>query len=94
MSSAQAVVGSILTDEFRVRPEDVTPEATLADLDIDSLTAVELIEALGQELGIRISEHEVSQRNTVTDLVAIVEAKLARRAGESGSVTAGPASTA
>lgn len=82
MSSAQAVVGSILTGEFRIRPEDMKPEATLADLDIDSLTVVELIEAVGQELGVRISEHEVTQWNTIPDLVATVEAKLAQRSAE------------
>jgi acyl carrier protein len=84
MSSAQAIVGSILTDQFSIRPEDMTPEATLADLDIDSLTMVELIEAVGEELGVRISEHEVSQEHTVPDLVATVEAKLAQRSAEQG----------
>lgn len=84
MSSAQAIVGSILTGQFRIRPEDMKPEATLADLDIDSLTVVELIEAVGDELGVRISEHEVSQWHTVPDLVATVEAKLAQRSAEPG----------
>jgi acyl carrier protein len=84
MSSAKAVVGSILTGEFRIRPEDMKPEATLADLNIDSLTVVELIEAVGQELGVRISEHEVTQWNTIPDLVATVEAKLAQRSAEPG----------
>ena len=84
MSSAQAVVGSILTGEFGIRAEDVKPQATLADLHIDSLTAVELIEAVGQELGIWIGEHEVSQWHTVPDLVAIAEEKLAQRSAETG----------
>jgi acyl carrier protein len=84
MRSTQAIVGSILTGEFRVRPEDMKPDATLADLDIDSLTVVELIEAVGQELGIRISEREVTQWNTIPDLVATAEAKLAQRSEASG----------
>jgi acyl carrier protein len=84
MSSAQAIVGTILVGQFKIRPEDMTPEATLADLDIDSLTVVELIEAVGEEVGVRISEHEVSQWHTIPDLVATVEAKLAQRSAESG----------
>ncbi|MER5263983.1 acyl carrier protein [Actinosynnema sp. NPDC002837] len=84
MSSAQAIVGTILVGQFKIRPEDMTPEATLADLDIDSLTVVELIEAVGEEVGVRISEHEVSQWHTIPDLVATVEAKLAQRSAEAG----------
>ncbi|XVS61172.1 acyl carrier protein [Actinosynnema sp. CA-299493] len=84
MSSAQAVVGSVLTTVFGIRAEDVKPQETLADLHIDSLSAIELIEAVGQELGIRISEQEVNQWNTIPDLVAIVEAKLVQQAGEPG----------
>lgn len=83
MSSTQAIVGSILTGEFGIRAEDIDPQATLADLHIDSLTAVELIEAVGEELGIRISEHEVSQWHTIPDLVATAEAKLAQQSAES-----------
>ena len=84
MSSAQAIVGTILVGQLKIRPEDMTPEATLADLDIDSLTVVELIEAVGEEVGVRISEHEVSQWHTIPDLVATVEAKLAQRSAEAG----------
>lgn len=51
----------------------VRPEATLADLDMDSLSTVEVVIGIEQRLGARIPDAEVAALRTVGDLVGAVE---------------------
>ncbi len=58
--------------------EKVTMEANLADdLEADSLAAVELVMAIEEVFGVTIEEDEMPNMKTVSDIVTLVEKKLA-----------------
>lgn len=84
MTTVRETVGTILIDKFKVRPQEMKPDAVLASLDVDSLAVVELLFTLERELGVRIGEDEVTPRHTVLELVATVEAKLAQQSAGRG----------
>ncbi|NUT46036.1 MAG: acyl carrier protein [Saccharothrix sp.] len=63
----------ILVDTLKVEPEQITPDATKDDLDLDSLAFVELSMVLGKEHGLHISDDELFDMETVGDIVALME---------------------
>jgi acyl carrier protein len=68
-------VVQVLTDRLGVSADDITPEATFAELDLDSLDLVEF--ALGAEelFGVTISDDEAEDLRSVGDAVALLETK-------------------
>jgi acyl carrier protein len=79
MTSVRETLAAILTDQFRVHPQEMDPEKALASLELDSLAVVELLFALQQELGVRIGEDEVTPRHTLQELVDTLERKLEQK---------------
>jgi acyl carrier protein len=67
----------VLTTSFRVSEEAITPEATLADLDLDSLDVVELSMLLQRELGARISDGELVELPNIEAIVRFLEDRTA-----------------
>jgi acyl carrier protein len=68
-------VKQLLVDKFGVAEEDIKPEATFGDLDLDSLDLVEFALAAEEEMGVRISDEEAEQLDTLDDTVALLEEK-------------------
>jgi acyl carrier protein len=68
-------VKSLLADKFGVPEEDITPEATFEDLDLDSLDLVEFALAAEEELGVRITDEEAEDLETLQDTVKLLESK-------------------
>ena len=65
----------IIVDTLGCEPEDVKPEASLADdLGADSLAAVELIMALEEAADIHIEDTEAAELKTVGDIIAYMNA--------------------
>jgi acyl carrier protein len=64
---------TILVDTLQVRPDDVRPEATKEELDLDSLSVVELAMILEKDHGVRISDEELQAVDTLGDIVALME---------------------
>ncbi|MGW1197861.1 acyl carrier protein [Streptomyces sp. NPDC002536] len=83
-ASARETVTAIMTAKFEVPPEALEHDVSLSSLDMDSLAVVELLYSVGQELGVRIGEDEVTQWSTFSELLATVEAKLAQRSAGPG----------
>ncbi|MFJ5984552.1 acyl carrier protein [Lentzea sp. NPDC092896] len=75
MSSNAALI-TMLTDKFHVPAQDITPDSTLDDLDIDSLALAELSLTLQDQLGVKIEEHEATKDTTVAELTATIDARL------------------
>ncbi|MFF9458403.1 acyl carrier protein [Streptomyces flaveolus] len=46
----------VLGEKFGVDPGDITPDSTLADLELDSLAAVEVADVLQEVLGVPVDE--------------------------------------
>jgi len=56
--------------------DDLKPEATLAELDIDSLDIAELAQVVEDEFGVEISGDDAAGVATVGDTIDLVLAKL------------------
>ena len=56
--------------------EDVSPERTLEELDIDSLDIAELAQVVEDEYGVEISGDDAAGDTTVGDTIGLVLAKL------------------
>ncbi|SOD60413.1 acyl carrier protein [Streptomyces zhaozhouensis] len=66
-------ISEILQEVAGTPAEDVTPEANFAeDLDIDSLTMVEVVVAAEERFSIAIPDAEVKDLVTVADVVEFV----------------------
>lgn len=68
-------VKELLVEKFGVSKDEVSPEATFSDLDLDSLDLVEFALAAEEEMGVRISDEEAEQLDTLDDTVKLLEEK-------------------
>jgi acyl carrier protein len=76
MSAVYTRLKDLLTDKFGVTEEDVSPEATFEDLDLDSLDLVDFSLAVEEEFGARITDEEAAELETLADTVELLYAKL------------------
>jgi acyl carrier protein len=70
----QKVIDTLAT--FGPDKEDITPEATLESLDIDSLDLAELSQVMEEEYGVEMKSEDAAQVKTVNDAVEMVVGKL------------------
>jgi acyl carrier protein len=71
-------IRDVLVSAINIKAELITPQANLRDdLDIDSLSAVELALELETTFDIRIEDEELGKLETVQDIIDIVSAKKA-----------------
>ncbi len=69
-------IKAVLEEAINVDPDKVVPEARLKeDLEIDSLSAVELSLELETKFDITIDDEELANLVTVQDIIDIVNAK-------------------
>ncbi|MEV0733701.1 MULTISPECIES: acyl carrier protein [Polymorphospora] len=71
-----AGLAEILEEVAGVNPDDVTAEKSFTDdLDVDSLSMVEVVVAAEEKFGVKIPDNEVQNLKTVGDAVAYIEAQ-------------------
>ena len=70
----QKVIDTLAT--FGPDKEDITPDATLESLDIDSLDLAELSQVMEEEYGVEMKSEDAAQVKTVNDAVELVVGKL------------------
>lgn len=63
----------ILVNKLMVPAEDVTEEATLESVELDSLAAVELSLLLEKEFGFELSDEELTGAGTVGGIADLLE---------------------
>jgi acyl carrier protein len=63
----------ILVNNLKVSADQVTPEATWEDIELDSLAIVELSLLLEQECGLEIDDKELLELPTINDMVGLME---------------------
>jgi acyl carrier protein len=68
----------ILSNKLKVSPESITPEATREDIELDSLAVVELSLLLKSELGLDVSDDDLLEAETVSDMVRLMEERSAK----------------
>lgn len=67
-----STIREFLVERSTLKPEQITPEASLKDLGIDSLMLLELIFECEEKLDLKIEENTLTPA-TIQDLIAIVE---------------------
>lgn len=60
---------------FGPEPDDVKPEASFEQLDVDSLDLAELAQIAEDELGVKIESSDVEDLKTVGDAIELVSAR-------------------
>ncbi|MEV7789714.1 acyl carrier protein [Streptomyces sp. NPDC088106] len=85
MPDTCATVRSILTSAFRVPEDEIRPELTLAQLDLDSLALTELVLVLHERFGVKVDSEYASRSTTLAQLVDHLDAL---RPGVDGPVPA------
>ena len=81
---------TILMDRCGVSEEAIQPEATLqADLELDSLDAVELAMAMEDEFNIKILDQDMKDLRTVGDVLALARLLMVKEAHISSSAEFG-----
>ena len=69
-------IKNLLVEELRVNPDDITPEAELAnDLGINSLELADLILLCEEKFGITIDDDDLHTFITIGDVVKYLEKK-------------------
>ena len=69
-----AGLAEILEEVAGVSPDDVTAEKSFTDdLDVDSLSMVEVVVAAEEKFGVKIPDDEVANLKTVGDAVSYIE---------------------
>ncbi len=70
----QADLATIVEDIAGVAADDVQPDKSFVDdLDVDSLSMVEIVVAAEEKFGVRIPDDEVKNLKTVGDAVSFIE---------------------
>jgi acyl carrier protein len=75
VGSLYDVVADVISGRFNIPREKVQPEASFEDLDLDSLSQIELATALKKQLGFEISDKEISEISLVREVVEALEMK-------------------
>lgn len=68
MSDIYERLSTVLVKKFGFSPEDVNPDVKLADIELDSLGAVEVAAVLEQELGISIDYEKFDGNRTLGEI--------------------------
>ena len=73
-SEIEKTVRRILVEDFEIEESKLVPEANLfADLDLDSIDAVDLLVRLQQETGKKVSPDVFKAIRTYGDIVSAIE---------------------
>jgi acyl carrier protein len=73
---------TLISEEFKLSAEQLRPEATLAELGIDSLELVDLIFKIEDRFGLKIKEDVPRSLVTLGDVAAYVDELLAKQSAE------------
>jgi acyl carrier protein len=75
MSSMYDRLVEILVTRFGVGREEIRPDATFEELEMDSLFLVELVLTVQNELGVSIDDEHASPRDTIASVADLIEAQ-------------------
>jgi acyl carrier protein len=73
-------LAQVLSDKYDVSPDAISPEATLTELGLDSLTVVELLFDVEDEFEIEVPEERATFQ-TLAEAVALVDELVKAKGG-------------
>ncbi|WP_371650751.1 acyl carrier protein [Streptomyces mirabilis] len=77
MSTTYDQLVEILARLHDVPADRISPEATIAELGVDSLTMVEISIRIERDLGVAVGDDELRSDLTLVDLAGLVDARRA-----------------
>ncbi|NXY93599.1 acyl carrier protein [Streptomyces sp. BR123] len=75
MTAVPRTLAHILSSRFGVPEEEITADATLRGLDLDSLAIAELSLVLRDDLGVPCTDDEMRPQHTVGQLVQLLRSR-------------------
>ena len=78
----EGLIRGLLVDEFDIEPELIKPDATMEELDLDSLDMVEIGQVVEQKYGVRIKASDAEGVSDLGGVVDMIHKKIA--AGDTG----------
>jgi acyl carrier protein len=69
-------LAALLISRFGVSEDELRPDVTFAELDLDSLALVEFAMVAEKEFGIPFGDNDVSPQATVTDAVELIDSRI------------------
>ena len=75
-----AFMAEVLSEKYDVAQEAISPEATLTELGLDSLTIVELLFEVEDEFGIEVPEERATFQ-TLAEAAALVDELIQAKGG-------------
>lgn len=76
--SSLPTIQRMMVEQFDLKPEDLTPDATLESLGLDSLSVIEFMFNLEDELKIKMSDERVDIK-TLQDVTNLVDSLIAEQ---------------
>lgn len=70
LSKLKSEITSIIAEVAEISEAEITEEAPLQDLGVDSIMALEIVALVEQKYKVEISEEEMAEINTVGDILA------------------------
>lgn len=83
--STLELLQTILTEEFKLSPTRLVPEATLTDLGIDSLDLVDLLFKIEDRFGLKIKDDVPRSLVSLNDVAAYIDELLRNRPAAAGT---------
>jgi len=80
--STLGTLQEILIKEFKRSPEQLRPETTLADLDIDSLDLVDLLFKIEDHFDLKVKDDVPRSLLTLADVATYIDQLLSSKAAE------------
>lgn len=71
---------ALLASGFGLEPDEVGPDRTFGELEMDSLALVELGLTAQQEFGVPIADDDIRSGDTIAQAAKIIEVKVTSRA--------------
>ncbi|GGO90663.1 acyl carrier protein [Wenjunlia tyrosinilytica] len=81
MSDVYNHLVQLMTAEFGFEADEIKPDDTFNELELDSLALVELAMAASADLGVAIGDEDLSPDDTVERAAKLIEGKLAEVKG-------------
>jgi acyl carrier protein len=69
-------LAALLVSRFGVSEDELRPDVTFAELDLDSLALVEFVMVVEKEFGVPVGEDDLTPQATVTDAIELIGGKV------------------
>ncbi|MFF2786278.1 acyl carrier protein [Streptomyces sp. NPDC058049] len=66
----------ILDETFHVEPETIRDDATLAEMELDSLAVAELSAIVQERFGVKVTGHDVGKGSTLREVAAVIDGRI------------------